>query len=95
MNPPDLTHRFVVRLPMHIRNRIVGAAKYHRRSMNSEIVTRLDQSFSGPADQEPRSPLLDCPIAEPLGNEREVQLLQCYRALPAAQREALLALLIR
>ena len=93
MNPPDLTHRFVVRLPMHIRNRIVGAAKYHRRSMNSEIVTRLDQSFSDPAGQAPWSPLLDKPSTAPLDNQRELQLLRGYRALTAAQRQALLTLL--
>ena len=40
-------YKFVVRLPLQLRHQIGEAAQYYRRSMNSEIVARLEQSFSG------------------------------------------------
>lgn len=38
--------KFVVRLPDGMRERIAGAARTRRRSMNSEIVSRLEQSIA-------------------------------------------------
>lgn len=40
-------YKFVVRLPMSMRDRIAESAQLYRRSMNSEIVARLQESFSG------------------------------------------------
>lgn len=37
--------KFVVRLPPGMRRRIADAARCYRRSMNSEIVARLEQSL--------------------------------------------------
>jgi predicted HicB family RNase H-like nuclease len=45
--------KFIVRLPEGMRNRIEEAAKANKRSMNAEIVARLQFSFeaqSGPPD---------------------------------------------
>lgn len=43
--------KFIVRLPEGMRDRIAEAAKGNNRSMNAEIVARLQQSFeAGPPD---------------------------------------------
>lgn len=47
MEMKEKPYKFVVRLPLQLRHQIGEAARYYRRSMNSEIVARLEQSFSG------------------------------------------------
>jgi len=47
MDPKEKPYKFVVRLPTVLRNQIADAAKYYHRSMNSEIVARLERTFSG------------------------------------------------
>lgn len=37
--------KFVIRLPDGMRSRIADMAQMNRRSMNSEIIQRLEQSF--------------------------------------------------
>jgi len=45
--PPSRTaDQFVVRFPDGMRDRIAEAAKTNGRSMNSEIVSRLDETFT-------------------------------------------------
>ena len=46
------TENFMVRFPPELRNRIYEASQLYRRSMNSEIVARLDQSLRGLPDQQ-------------------------------------------
>ncbi len=46
--PSEAAERFQVRLPEGMRNRIKKAAEENGRSMNAEIVQRLDESFSEP-----------------------------------------------
>lgn len=41
--------KFMLRLPDGMRDRIAEAAKEHGRSMNAEIVARLQDSFDGPS----------------------------------------------
>lgn len=43
--PSDLADRFQVRMPPGLRDRIAAAAKTNSRSMNAEIVARLEASF--------------------------------------------------
>ncbi|CRM84816.1 Arc family DNA-binding protein [Pseudomonas sp. 25 R 14] len=43
--PNDL-EAFIVRLPSHLHAKIKAAAKADRRSMNNEIVGRLESSFA-------------------------------------------------
>ena len=92
-------YKFVVRLPMEMRDRIAEAAHHHRRSMNSEIVARLEQTFSGlpseaqaqalePAMQGTFDALLRRDLKE---DERE--LLRTFRRLSGDKRRALLRLL--
>jgi hypothetical protein len=47
MDAEEKPYRYVVRFPPQLRDQIVEAAQYYRRSRNSEIVVRLEQSFRG------------------------------------------------
>lgn len=117
-------YKFVVRLPMSMRDRIAESAQLYRRSMNSEIVARLQESFSGlgsnsqasaqiplepsnkfsnysshhPANQihdrpgPGLNPHLERILRQQLDADEE-QILQGYRRLGKAKREALLKLL--
>lgn len=51
--PASEADKFIVRLPEGMRDRIAEAAKVNQRSMNAEIVARLQFSFEasgGPPD---------------------------------------------
>lgn len=48
--PSETQERFIVRFPDGMRDRIAEAAKANNRSMNSEVVARLERSFA--ADRE-------------------------------------------
>ena len=82
--------KFVVRLPDGMRERIAEVARNHHRSMNSEIIARLEQSLiqEGALGDEP-SLRLDSP--ELSLNERE--LLQRFRQLSHRQQNALVSLI--
>lgn len=47
--PSELQDRFIVRFPEGMRDQIAEAAKANNRSMNSEIVARLEASFVAPS----------------------------------------------
>ena len=91
--------KFVVRLPLTLRNQIADAAKYYRRSMNSEIVARLEQSFSGiPSEvrEDSVTPPLHAEITSLFGRGltgEEEQIIHAYRRLGAQKQAALLELL--
>ena len=82
--------KFVVRLPDGMRERIADIARNHHRSMNSEIIARLEQSLfqEGALGDEP-SLRMDSP--ELSSHERE--LLQRFRQLTRRQQNALVALI--
>lgn len=55
--PPSRTaEQFVVRFPDGMRDQISAAAKASGRSMNAEIIARLQESFIHPKDRIPGSP---------------------------------------
>ncbi len=92
-------YKFVVRLPMEMRDRIAEAALHHRRSMNSEIVARLEQSFSGlPSEAQQRAlePAMqgtfDALLRRDL-KEDERTLVRAFRRLSSDKRRALIKLL--
>lgn len=100
------TEKFVVRLPPGMRRRIADAARGYRRSMNSEIVARLEQSLDSgdppcPAtEQIPVAAVQDAPApgirpagALPAEGDQEHRLLHAFRNLSPERRRALLALL--
>lgn len=82
--------KFVVRLPDGMRDRIAEVARNQHRSMNSEIIARLESSLQqdGVSIQEDTL-RLDSP--ELSLHERE--LLQRFRLLAQRQQNALLALI--
>lgn len=43
--PSDIADKFMLRMPDGMRDRIAESAKANNRSMNSEIIARLDASF--------------------------------------------------
>ncbi|XVN18941.1 Arc family DNA-binding protein [Pseudomonas corrugata] len=83
--------KFVVRLPDGMRERIAEVARNHHRSMNSEIIARLEQSLiqEGALGEE-LSMRLDSPELSLL-HERE--LLQRFRQLSHRQQNALVSLI--
>ena len=82
--------KFVVRLPDGMRERIADVAKNHHRSMNSEIIARLEQSLEREDDlRDDLATRLDSP--ELSTHERE--LLQRFRHLTRRQQNALIALI--
>lgn len=81
--------KFVVRLPDGMRERIADVARNHHRSMNSEIIARLEQSMLQEGALDDLNVRLDSP--ELSLHERE--LLQRFRQLSRRQQNALVALI--
>lgn len=82
--------KFVVRLPDGMRERIADVARNHHRSMNSEIIARLEQSMlqeSSLGDE------LNVSMDSPELSLHERELLQRFRQLSRRQQNALVALI--
>lgn len=82
--------KFVVRLPEGMRARIAEVARHYHRSMNSEIIARLEKTLLAegnlPEGGAAPAPATDLP-------PHEHQLLQHFRQLTQPQQSALIALL--
>lgn len=94
--------KFVVRLPGGMRQEIAEVARRSRRSMNSEIVARLERSLaeSDVIETISEHPPVSAPQLRAIegsrvqaGNEAEQHLLQAFRKLDQSKRDALLRLL--
>jgi len=91
-------YKLVVRLPTAMRERIAESAQLYRRSLNSDIIARLQQSFSPinqhqvPPQANGISPRLEHRLRQQL-DDNEEQLLQAFRGLTEQQRSALIKLL--
>ncbi len=88
-------YKFVLRLPTEMRERVVESAVRYRRSINSEIVARLERSFSegSPTNTAPPlNPHLEYVLRSRL-DENEQRLVIGFRNLDRKKREALLNLL--
>ena len=88
-------YKFVLRLPPEMREKIAEAARRYRRSLNSEIVSRLEQSFiEGPPENvaPPLHPHLEHVLRGRLDPE-EQRLIHGFRNLERRKRNALLDLL--
>ena len=92
-------YKYMVRLPPDMRDQIRDSARHYRRSMNSDIVARLQQTFSGLPDE---SRIKD--IEPPMHNQLEglfrrdlsadeETLIRAYRRMSAKKQEALKNLL--
>ncbi|MVW76323.1 Arc family DNA-binding protein [Pseudomonas xionganensis] len=82
--------KFVVRLPDGMRERIADVARNHHRSMNSEIIARLEQSMlqEGALGDE-----VNLRLDSPELSLHERELLQRFRQLSRRQQNALVALI--
>ena len=82
--------KFVVRLPDGMRERIAEVSRNHHRSMNSEIIARLEQSLlqEGALDDD-----LNMRLDSPELSLHERELLQRFRQLTHRQQNALIALI--
>ncbi len=93
-SPPSRSSRgadkFVVRLPDGMRARIAEVARHYHRSMNSEIIARLEKTLLAEG-QLPGNTA--CAPAHAELHPHEHQLLHHFRRLPQPQQSALIALL--
>jgi len=82
--------KFVVRLPNGMRDRIAEVARTQHRSMNSEIIARLENSLENDSQQVHSDNLrLDSPEI----SQYERELLMRFRQLAQRQQNALLSLI--
>jgi len=100
MDAKEKPYKFVVRLPLQLRHQIGEAARYYRRSMNSEIVARLEQSFSGIPSADSAAglaPAMHQELETFFGHTAlapdEEKIVRAYRRLTEDKRNALLELL--
>ncbi|MEQ8859585.1 MAG: Arc family DNA-binding protein [Pseudomonadales bacterium] len=95
----DKVYKYLVRLPIAMRDLLAESAEYHRRSINSEIVARLHLSFSGLAgveEQRAIAPAMHEQFERLLHrdlSDDEERLIRRFRCLNSAKRDALLDLL--
>lgn len=82
--------KFVVRLPDGMRERIADVARNHHRSMNSEIIARLEQSL---IQEDALGDELSMRLDSPDLSLHERELLQRFRQLSRRQQNALVALI--
>lgn len=92
------SEKFVVRLPPGMREVIAEVARRSHRSMNSEIITRLEVSLAE-TDVDGMPAAAEAPVrglrAVSTANEdsQEALLLKAFRRLTVAQQQALLRLI--
>ena len=88
-----------MRLPLRLRDQIADAANYYRRSMNSEIVARLEHTFSGLSphfDAQQMEPHMHQAIENLFArslNHDEERVVRAFRRLTEDKKTALLELL--
>lgn len=85
--------KFVVRLPKGMRSKIAEVSRLSHRSMNSEIIARLEESL-GHASEDNNTP--SAPLLRSVDNnagDQEHTLLAHFRAMSAEKRAALLELI--
>ncbi len=82
--------KFVVRFPDGMRDRVAEVARHNHRSMNSEIVARLETSLKQDQVMDYNNPVA-LSADEMTVHERE--LLQRFRQLGQRRQNALLALI--
>ncbi|MFV3332592.1 Arc family DNA-binding protein [Pseudomonas sp. NY15437] len=84
--PSRTADKFVLRLPDGMRERVAEAAKGSHRSMNSEIISRLELSLESPKSM---------PLMQPSGEltSDEQRLIARFRMLDLKQQSALVVLI--
>ena len=88
--------KFVVRLPDGMRQKIALVAKSYHRSMNSEIVSRLESSLRAEPSllsEEEQAELLQGGQTAMDVNPQESAIINRFRQLSPSKRQALLEIL--
>lgn len=88
--------KFVVRLPDGMRQKIAHVAKSYHRSMNSEIVSRLEASLRAEPSllsEEERAELQQGGQSAMEVNPQESAIINRFRQLSPSKRQALLEIL--
>lgn len=83
-----LAEKFVLRLPNGMRERLADVARSSRRSMNSEMISRLEQSLVPAAE-----PLAEELVESGMLTEYEARLIHRFRKLGSRQQTALIELI--
>jgi hypothetical protein len=93
------TEKFVVRLPKPLRNQLWDMSRLYRRSMNAEIIIRLEYTLNGlpnhaieKAIEPAMFPHIERVLRADLTKDEE-RLVISFRRLPSERQEALLRLL--
>jgi len=95
----ETNYKYLVRLPLRLRARLSESARYYRRSLNSDIIARLQQTFAGlpdAAEQGAIAPPFHEQIHDILHREfssEELHLVRRFRSLNPTKRAALMDLL--
>ncbi|NJN53054.1 MAG: Arc family DNA-binding protein [Gammaproteobacteria bacterium] len=95
----EVTDKFVVRLPRALRNQLASIARLYRRSMNAELIIRLEYSLNGIPDharEKALEPLMFPQIERVIRGdltEDEERLLLSYRRMDAERQLALFKLI--
>ena len=82
--------KFVIRLPDGMRTRIEDVAKQNHRSMNAELVRRIEHSL---LEDEGHDGTLGMSIDSPDISVKERELLKQFRQLAQRQQTAVIALI--
>lgn len=98
LTPSERTQagKFVVRLPPGVRNLIAEVARTNHRSMNAEVVARLEESLglaSSRVAEPPAAPYQATERTTAALSHDEALLLECFRRLAPQRQQALLDLL--
>ena len=95
----ETPYKYVLRLPPTMRDKLAEAAGHYHRSLNSEIVARLEQSFGvlpqSSVERQVEPPLhshLEAIFRNSL-NETEQSLIKVFRRLNSNRQKALIKLL--
>ena len=89
--------KFVIRLPEGMREKIAEIAKRYHRSMNSEIINRLEKSLTidthSPSSNELTAKMEAFSAMRSASRGEEDHMLGLFRKLPRQQQLAVLAFL--
>ena len=78
-----------MRLPDGMRERVSEVSRLHHRSMNSEIVVRLEQSLMDPSTEQQ-----EVPMSTALLSNVEAKVIAGFRNLHTNQQRALLEIIM-
>jgi hypothetical protein len=85
--------KFVVRLPEGMRETIADIAKRYHRSMNSEIVNRLERSLDTPMNYTPTVQQSTSTDNDSLQSDTDANILALFHSLSEEKQQIIMQLL--